>query len=491
MSQSVSPWPKERYGGPVWPRFEQVQELLERWQREHPAMMELQIRGRSEQDRPVYVAILTDSTVSADDKEHVLVSALHAGVERNAAMTVLSLMEWLLAGAPLAREILRRQVIVCMPIPNPDCYIAGTHGNTYSEWTLKGPKSPAAMPEAVAVQSVMDEYQFEVFTDLHGTSLDFEKYIMFEISGASSSNTALRPYHGDVIRLMDEAALAEGYPSNVQESSREQLYWGPELDEISDKVLGGRPRPYAAIYCYNLYHTMVLTTEVSWERSGLLRNRRLLQIGNEIWPGEYYPGYPVRVTRSSGYHMVTAYGQTAAARRRSRVELYAKHGQIWQGMADPFIEGKLLYVVASTTAAADRWLSDRTLAGFARRLSNCPGVDAQNIEKFVSGWPVGQNNPNPFIVVVENKTRQSQEQPIEYGLSIRVRIFYHKARILDLRLNGHPIPQSETDGYLTWIAKGMTIVQINVPPEKSKVTELYTITCEYDPGEQRGHWRGW
>ena len=97
MSQSVSPWPKERYGGPVWPRFEEVQELLERWQREHPALMELQIRARSEQDRPVYVAILTDSTVSADDKEHVLVSALHAGVERNAAMTVLYLMEWLFA----------------------------------------------------------------------------------------------------------------------------------------------------------------------------------------------------------------------------------------------------------------------------------------------------------------------------------------------------------------------------------------------------------
>ena len=453
--------------------------------------MNLQIRGRSTQGRPLHVAVLTDSTARADDKEHVLISALHAGVERNAAMTVLYLMEWLLAGDPLAKEVLRRQVVVCIPIPNPDCYVDGTHGSTYSEWTLAGPKDPATMPEAVAVQSVMDEYRFEVFTDLHGTSLDFEKYIMFEISGASSSNPALRPYHSDIIRLMDEAALAEGYPSNVQESSREQLYWGPGLDEIRDKVLGGRPRPYAAIYCYNRYHTMVLTTEVSWERSGLLRNRRLLQVGNEIWPGEYYPGYPVRVTRSSGYHMVTAYGQTAAARRRSRVELYAKHAQIWQGMADPFVDGKLLYVVASSTAAADRWLGDRTLAGFARGLRDHPDANAQAVEDFVSGWPVGQNNPEPFIVVVENTARQSREDPIEHGLSIRVRMFYDKARILDLRLNGHTIPPSETDGYCTWITRGMTIVQVNIPPAKSAAHDLYTVTCEYDPGEQRGHWHGW
>ena len=61
---------------------------------------------------------------------------------------------------------------------------------------------------------------------------------------------------------------------------------------MQSKLWLGRPNVYAAIYCYHHYHTLVSASEVGWERSGLLRHRRLLEIGNETWPGEYYRGYP-------------------------------------------------------------------------------------------------------------------------------------------------------------------------------------------------------
>ena len=491
MKHEVTPWTRDQYGPPIWPPFEKLQALLEKWQQDYPGVLSLEIPGTSVGGRPVYAIKLTDPETDDENKERILLTALHAGVERNATTTVFSIIEWLLAGDPLARDILRHQVVVCMPVPNPDGYVEGTHGNVYAHWTFNGPRDPENMPEAVAVQKIMDRYQFEVHADLHGLSLEFEKYIMLELSGFASSNPSLRPYHRDVAHLMDEAALVEGYPYNDQEADREQLFWGPQLDEIKGKLWSGRPQVYAAIYGYNRYHTMITATEVSWERSGFLRHRRLLQIGQEIWPGERYPGYPVRVTMSNGYHMVAAYGQTAAARRRSRVELWSKHGQVTHGMADPFVEGKLLYVVSVSNEAAERWLSDETLRGFSEKLSEHAKVESSAIRDFVQGWPRGQNHPDAHLALMRDNSDEPGRGPIEHGLSLRVRISFDKARILDLRLNGHLLPRSETDGYVTWISKGFTVIQINIPPGKSRTEELFIVTCEYDPGEKRRHWTGW
>ncbi|MDP6495301.1 MAG: hypothetical protein QGI09_07775, partial [Dehalococcoidia bacterium] len=72
-----------------------------------------------------------------------------------------------------------------------------------------------------------------------------------------------------------------------------------------------------------------------------------------------------------------------------------------------------------------------------------------------------------------------------------LRIFYQKAQVTDLRLNGHPVPSSETDGYLTWVARGTTYVQINISPARLKSDDLFIVTCEYEPGEKRPHWQGW
>ncbi len=81
--------------------------------------------------------------------------------------------------------------------------------------------------------------------------------------------------------------------------------------------------------------------------------------------------------------------------------------------------------------------------------------------------------------------------PLENGLSIRLRIPYSKCLVSDLRLNGYPLPPSESDGFVEWVARGYKYVQINVPPEKAKAQDLFVVTCEYDPQEKRERWQGW
>lgn len=481
---------QEWYGPPIWPAFEKVQGLLERWQRQHPDVMRLSVVTTSAQGRPVYAVWLTDPSASEDDKEHVLITALHAGVERSATTTVLCLIEWLLSGEPLARQILRSQVVVLMPVPHPDGYVAGDFGNIYSGWTLEGVIDPEKMPEAMAVKRLMDDLQPEVHADIHGLSLDFERYTMLENSGSSYSNSSARCYHREVIRQMDEAALAEGFPSDWQESDAERIFWGSALDSMGTKLWRGRPWVAPGIYCYNRYHTMLSLCEIGWERSGLLRHRRLLQIGLETWPGEYYPGYPTRVILSNNYHMLTAYGQSAAARRRSRVELWNKQRQITIAMNDPMVEGKILFACATSPSAANKWLKGKTIKAFSAQLSEDPNINAAPIQRFLAGWPRGQNGPEAFLGCVGGDAKKDAAT-IEHGISLRLRIFFSKAQITDLRLNGHPVAPGETNGFIQWRARGITYVQINIPPERTKKEEVFVVTCEYDPCERRTRWRGW
>ena len=171
-----------------------------------------------------------------------------------------------------------------------------------------GPLYPEQMPEALAAKSLMDEFQAELHADYHGTGMQFRGYIMAENSGAAYSNISLRSYKHEITRQMDQAALAEGYPSDQLEQDAERIFWGPELQELGSKLWKGRPLYYAATYGYERFHTLAFANENAWERSSFLRHRRLLEIGQEIWPGEYYPGYPTRVILKNELHFVTAYG---------------------------------------------------------------------------------------------------------------------------------------------------------------------------------------
>lgn len=486
-----------RPSGALWPPFEKLQARLEQWQGDFKSLCEVEILGKSAQGRPLYAARLTDSSAPDEDKEHVLLTALHSGIERSGTTSLFSMMRWLLlSGDPVAHEILRRQIVIVMPVPNPDGYVLGSSSNTadlwaYQSWTLDGPMNPEKNPEGVAVQTIMDRFQPEVHADLHGVDLAFPGNIMIEESGRAYSNVALRPFYHAVVTQMNAAAAAEGYPSDKMEEDSEQLLWGPALDSIAEKTWGGRARPYAATYCYSRYHTMILASEIAWERSGVLRHRRLLQIGNETWPGEYYPGYPTRVVRPSPEHMVTAYGRTAAERRASRVEIWTKLRQITAGVNDPGVEGMAVFVCATSPTAANQWLSDATLVGFAHNIRKHPQVNAEAIRQFVERYPhpdyPGQWGREAQLALISKlPPPESAEAPaIEHGLALRLRIPYAKSRITDLRLNGYPIPRSETNGYVDWVARAWHYIQVNIPPEKSKSERFFIVTCGYDPGEHR------
>lgn len=498
-----------QFGPPPAPPFEKIEAKLRDWARLHPAKMRLETIGKSVEGRPLFRAWITDPKTPDRDKERVLMTALHSGQEHSGATSTLTVMQWLLEGGKEADAILRRQSFACMPVVNPDRYVQPNSmdglmnmlkRDPYTGWTLQGPADPARCPEAVAVHQTIDEFQAEIHTDLHGNSLPFPGVYQVESSGRAYSNLSLRPYHHEIMRQMDAASLAEGYPADQAEEDAERIFGGVELGMGPEKVwsgirsgatggvTAGVVRVYAALYGYYRYHTMPLAHECGWERSALLRHKRLFQIGNEVWPGEHSAGYPVRVITKLVFDaLVTAWGTNAEERRRSRVELWNKQRQILHGSNRPSAVGRMVYACATSPAAAERWVKERSLPAFAATMRTHPRMHADRIARLLDGFPTheGQWGPSANMSMAGGGAKDSDSTPIEHGLALRLRIPFPKAKGLELWMNGEPLRKGEQDGVVTWVARGFTYAQVNIPPERSRKEDFFVITAEYDPGEVR------
>ncbi|HIG28956.1 MAG TPA: hypothetical protein EYQ50_14635 [Verrucomicrobiales bacterium] len=493
--------PTTELGGPaIWPPYEKIEAVLKHWAKNNPDRYTLEEQGLSVDGRSIYSVTMTDPTVPDNTKEHALVTALHAGIERGASTTVMSIIEWFLSDDPRAADILHNQIVVFLPLVDPDRYEKGHFTPIYTEWNTEGPLKPDEIPEAVYVQKVFDEFQPDIHADIHGTSLDFKKYIMFESSGAAYSNNAVRPYHREIIRQMNVAALDAGYPMDTGESDAERQFYGPGVSQMARKSWYGQPRYYGSTYLYDHFHTLISATEVAWEQSGLIRHQRLLEIGNERWPGYYYTGYPNRVIMGNTHATLVAYGQDAESRRRSRLELWNRMDEFTFGTLDPAMEGRASAFLSTSARAHQDYLSGLMMDEALERLKKYPGLNYESIEAFFRDWPAGQNGPTPQLYLTRRATQAPpvtgdpidvKSNPIKHGASIKLRLPYQRATIESLELNGRPIPRSETSGYVTWVARGCTYIQVNLSPEQLAKDDLFIVTCAYDPGETRGHWDTW
>lgn len=491
------------------------------WESRHKDILKVEKRGMSVDGLPIYLLRITAPEISDDDKQVALITALHGGPERSGSTTALHIAEWLLGNSPEAVETRRKQIVLIMPIPNPhaffvmdqfgngqgiDPYGSATTDNSSGKrgwnagvklWDLStlAFNVPEKAPEIVAVKSVVDEYQPELHTDLHGVGLqEFpvaqlsdrripNGIIMVENSGMAYSNIALRPWDPRVLEVISAAAREKGYGTDRPEADAQRLFFSPAYDVLKEKYWNGGASFYTAHYGYAKHHTMIAASEIAWEESGLVRTRALLGIGNGTWLDERVPGYPVNRVAVFPNHFVTSFGQNASARRRSRVELWSKQGGFSLGQLYPSIEGMDTFVCAVNSDGASKL--DSNLQLFLEKLQGVPYVKAETIVKICNAIPA-------FIKLAFSSRgidTAEANTSISNGIGFRLRLSYLKPELLDVRVNGHLLQQSAIDGYECWYADGYTQVQINVPPEKARDLDLFIITCVYKPDVQRAY--GW
>lgn len=185
--------------------------------------------------------------------------------------------------------------------------------------------------------------------------------------------------------------------------------------------------------------------------------------------------------------ITSAYGRTASERRESRVELWNRHGNFTLAMLYPQCDCRVLLACAVTPAgraaltSPDPKLPMPSAQTFIDRMKTLPAVEAGAIEAFVKAGPETKLYIEP--------SASARSGGLEHGISIILRLSYAKPELLDLRLNGHLLRESTTDGYQTWLADGFTHIQVNVPPAKTRTADLFIVSCAYRPEVQRHY--GW
>ena len=475
---------------------------LEYWEKQHPKILDVEQVGSSSDGLGIHLLAITDTSIPNADKQVCLITALHGGPERSGTTTILHLIEWLLGDSQEARQTLRKQVLLVMPINHPEAFFrTDRFGNAakIDPYTGGGPqhwdletlqyKSADRAPEVKAVLEVVDRWKPDVHADVHGTGLQeypvdklgdrtrYQGQTMIEITGSAYSNYALRHWDWRVTGAMIAAGGEAGYPSDRFEADAQRSFHGPVMNPIADRTWRGQPNFYTAQYGYAKYHTMVMAFEVGWEQSGVARLRGLLRVGNGRWQDEPHPGYPVDRVKAFIGHYVTAWGNTAEQRRRSRVELWQKQGRFTQAVLYPQTDGRDTYFVATSEAVAEVLTKDRDqflLAAGARS-----EIDAAALGGVV------RSGPEIMLAVDKARSAGDSPDPIQHGIGFRLRLPYNRPTINAVRLNGHLLEPSDGDGWRSWPANGFTQVQINVPPQKSAGRDLYLITCEYEPSEVR------
>ena len=442
------------------------------------------------------------------NKQHALITALHGGPERSGTTTTMALAEWLLGDSEEAREIRANQIVLLMPIPNPYAYfVTDRFGNSLKIDPYTGGSTPGwdfetqtfknldRAPEVAAFLKVVDDYQPEVHLDLHGTGLQEypdaklgkrERYrgqTMCEITGSAYSNSSLRPWDWRITEAMIAAGNAAGFPSDRFEADAQQLIAGPGMEAAAGQFWRGRPQFYAAQYGYLRYHTMIGALEIGWEESGLARARGLLEIGNGVWEGEFFRGYPVDRVKGFIGHYLTAWGTKAVDRRWTRVDLWQKQARMSQGVLYPQTAGRDTYFVGLTEAGVA--MLDGEIEDVLDRIDVDERFNGPAIRAFVEA------GPEIKLAMEKGDGRGAlREGRINHGFGLRLRLPDPHAEIIDLRVNGHLLtPDDLGDGYYTREGNGYLQVQISVPPEKSKDMDAAIVTCAYRHKEQRDY--GW
>lgn len=502
LARLPQPWQKKLHRLTL----KEYTETLKYWEQTHPDLVHVDRIGVTLEGIPLPMLKITDPKTDLQQKQICLVTALHGGPERSGTTAVMHFVEWMLSDDPDAVATRQKQLLLIIPIINPYAYFETdrfgnsqkidpyTGGGT-TNWDLKTFqfKLPEKSPEVMAVLSVVDQFQPDVHVDVHGTGLQEyapeqlgsrERYrgqTMFEVTGSAYSNMSLRPWDWRITEAINRSGEAAGFGYDRFEADAQRLFWGNSLTAMSNKLWLGRPQFYTAHYGYAHYHTMLMAFEVGWEQSGLARLKGLMKIGNERWQDEFHFGYPVNRVNSYIGHYISAWGTTARARRQSRVELWKQQPRFSQAVLYPQTAGRDTYLVATSQKAAE--LLSAEIPEFLANIKDIPGIDQSALQTIIEA------GPEIKFAVSKGRALEPEEPPIEHGISFQLRLPYHQPELVDIRLNGHLLSQSETDGFTSWQGSGFTYVQINVPPEKSKTTDLYLITCLYHPQETRTY--GW
>ncbi len=482
------------------PSSAEIHKGLQRWARSHPDIMDVETRGKSVLGKPILLVKITDEKTSDENKSVVLFTSTHCGNEELGTTSLLHLTKWLLGKGEGIENIRKQVVVLIMPCVNPDGWDAhrrtgrsyyskrskgytalNVYGiNIYDSKYLFGPDAAEENPEGMAILNVVEEYKPDAAADVHSGQ---RGVMVAEHSGFSWSDFNAHSFQPLIVEEMCQALENAGFLAFRPAMDSGRIKLGSRIEgQEHDYVRIGNYKQTMTTFYYRRYHTLAYTWETGADLAVVARARRLLEIGTETWRNEFFPGYPGNQVGRWDHVSISAWGDTASKRRKSRVELWRKVNQFHFGSVVRHVSpttkvGRLMGVCATTTKASEKWIGNGTKKVLLARAAGLKHVNFSQVAEFAQGVPMAVTSPPHYSLGY--KTGVVSDEPVKYGMSIRLWVQYKDAEIIEVCVDGHQVNQSEVDGYMVRRGPG-TIVQFNIPP--SKVREVHFVSVAYKVG---------
>ena len=99
---------------------DEYKETLRYWAEKHRDILEVNQPGASVEGEPIYLLKITDPSVPDDNKQIIVIAAMHGGPERCGTTTLMHLAQWLLSDETEAVDTRRQQVVRALIIRPPN-----------------------------------------------------------------------------------------------------------------------------------------------------------------------------------------------------------------------------------------------------------------------------------------------------------------------------------------------------------------------------------
>ncbi len=313
MSQSVG----------VSPTSEEVETHIRSIAKRHPNLVRISKMCSTPEGRGIYAVRITDPKAFGTDKQNVVVTAGQHGNEESSRMVALALIDWLVS--PEARKTRRNQCIVVMPNVNPDGAEQDMHGTPRGTMPNHDHgRCGAKTPEGLAVEKIFDAAMPELYLDLHargGAGCSFDMTLWPPTSDYSEDE--------GIIHAISQEMAAAGEAVGIPQVNHPLAWWtGGDTDSPSTTVMAYRKFKSIMLLTENSEHNDCAYPAKLRAESGLAKIRAALEWGNRRHSKFYYSGYPCYLIGASYSRGIVAIGRTAAARRRSRVDLWDQEEHI-------------------------------------------------------------------------------------------------------------------------------------------------------------------
>jgi len=354
----------------AFPSFEDVVRHVEGFVERHGRIARLEELGVSEEGRPVLAVVVTDGQVDATQKGVAMIVCGRHGNELGTRAVGTGLLDWL--ASEEAEEIVRRQVVIIVPVANPDGCVRGE---------FHAPTDRLSPTEERTIMAAAERYIPDAVVDIHSLGgNDIEAVITSHILRQAEDDFI----HHMLAAEMLEAAERRGYPFDLHMAAFTANY-----------------NNFFAGACYERFHSNAFGMEVNHlalspddaAGSGVAAVAGLLRAGNRRLGWQAAPGYPNEIVVGSFCTSIRPAGRDALAMRQSRAVLWRnRDGFVALRRAMPARDRLEVTVDYKGAPEAVRWAVCCRLRGF-------PEVRAARMNGRSVAWESWRDSCSTFVSV--------------------------------------------------------------------------------------------